>query len=248
MNIIQQEESMGMASIISRVRKDLRESADARAKAGFQRFFKEKVRMYGVSTGIVMKIAARHWKESVRALGKGEVFGLCEELLKSGYCEEAFVVSAWMPRLAGSFEEKDLEVFRSWIEKYIDNWAKCDSFCNHTVGDFMQKYPQRAAELKKWAKSGNRWMRRAAAVSLIVPAKKGGFLKEAFEISGILLLDADDMVQKGYGWLLKEESRTHRKEVFDYVVKHKGAMPRTALRYAIELMPQEMRQAAMARE
>ncbi len=37
----------------------------------------------------------------------------------------------------------------------------------------------------------------------------------------LLLTDEDDMVQKGYGWLLKEESRKHQKKVFDYVVKNR---------------------------
>jgi 3-methyladenine DNA glycosylase AlkD len=56
------------------------------------------------------------------------------------------------------------------------------------------------------------------------------------------------MVQKGYGWLLKEESRKHQEKVFDYVVKNRKVMPRTALRYAIELMPRELKQEAMKKD
>ena len=85
-------------------------------------------------------------------------------------------------------------------------------------------------------------------VSLIIPAKKGEFLQEVFEISDTLLSDEDDMVQKGYGWLLKEASRKHQKEVFAYVVKNRAKMPRTALRYAIELMPKELKAEAMKRD
>jgi 3-methyladenine DNA glycosylase AlkD len=91
----------------------------------------------------------------------------------------------------------------------------------------------------------HRWMKRAAAVSLILPARHGKFLSDIFEIADILLLDKDDMVQKGYGWMLKEAAKPYQKEVFDYVVKHKAVMPRTALRYAIEQMPPEMRAEAM---
>lgn len=234
-----------MDAIIKKISEDLKANSDEKTRESGKRFFKEEIKSYGVKTATVVKIANKHWKEGVGKLGKKEVFRLAGELFKSDYMEEAFVVSTWVPKLAGEFEEGDLETFRSWIEKYVNNWAKCDGFCNHSVGDFMQKYPERAADLKIWAKSKNRWMRRAAAVSLIVPAKKGGFLKEAFEISDILLLDPDDMVQKGYGWLLKEESRKHQKEVFGYVCAHKKEMPRTALRYAIELMPVEMRKKAM---
>jgi 3-methyladenine DNA glycosylase AlkD len=99
-----------------------------------------------------------------------------------------------------------------------------------------------------WAKSENRWLKRASAVSLIVPAKKGLFLQDAFEICNVLLIDGDDMVQKGYGWLLKEESRKHQKAVFNYVVKNRSVMPRTALRYAIELMPRELKAEAMKKD
>ncbi|HZD44151.1 MAG TPA: DNA alkylation repair protein [Methanomicrobiales archaeon] len=178
---------------------------------------------------------------------KGEIFALCEDLYGSDYTEEAFVVSFWGANFKRFVEPGDLATFERWIDAYINNWAKCDGFCNHAVGDFMVRFPDRIPELKRWARSENRWMRRAAAVTLIVPAKKGLFLADAFEIADILLTDKDDMVQKGYGWLLKEESRTRQQEVFTYVMANKERMPRTALRYAIELMPKEMRAKAMER-
>ena len=84
-------------------------------------------------------------------------------------------------------------------------------------------------------------------MTLILPARKGDFLKEVFEIADLLLEDRDDMVQKGYGWMLKEASKKHQAEVFDYVMKRKAKMPRTALRYAIEKMPADLKRRAMER-
>jgi 3-methyladenine DNA glycosylase AlkD len=60
-----------------------------------------------------------------------------------------------------------------------------------------------------------------------------------------LLSDTDDMVQKGYGWLLKEASKPHQQQVFEFVMQRKAAMPRTAIRYAIEKMPPGLKQKAM---
>jgi len=234
-----------MNKIIIDIRKELKKSADNKTKESFHRFFKEDITCYGVKSGVVSTIAKKYWKEQVSKLPKKEIFDLCEELLKSDYTEEAFIVSNWCPNLKAQFEKKDIKIFKKWINKYINNWAKCDSFCNHTVGDLIQKYPELVKELKIWAKSNNLWMRRASAVSLIVPAKRGLFLKDAINISDILLLDSQDMVQKGYGWLLKEESRKNEKQVFDYVMKNKKIMPRTALRYAIELMQKNLKEKAM---
>ncbi len=236
-----------MSQLVAKIRSELKASTDEKTCASFQRFFKESVICYGVKTATVGKIAKKYWQEA-KLLSKQEIFAVCEELFRSDVTEEAFVVSFWLPNLTNKFERSDLGVFECWITNYIDNWAKCDGFCNHTVGDFIERLPECVNELKRWAKSENRWLKRAAAVSLIVPAKRGKFLQEAFEISDLLLADKDDMVQKGYGWLLKEESRKHQAEVYNYVVKNKQIMPRTALRYAIELMPKELKAEAMKKD
>jgi 3-methyladenine DNA glycosylase AlkD len=90
-------------------------------------------------------------------------------------------------------------------------------------------------------------VKRASAVSLIVPARKGKFLQDIFDIATILHSDPDDMVQKGYGWMLKASSQAHQEHVFNYVMKMKSTMPRTALRYAIEKMPSELKIRAMSK-
>lgn len=233
-----------MTKIIDEIRADLEAAADEKTQAGSRRFFKEEIKLYGVKTAQVTKISKAHFAR-VKDLSKGDVFTLCEELLQSGYLEEAGIAANWSYRMNKHYEPGDFAVFERWVERYIDNWAKCDTLCNHTVGTFIERYPDHLERLKTWTRSDNRWVKRAAAVSLIVPAKKGEFLTDIFEIADSLLLDGDDMVQKGYGWLLKEASREHQAEVFDYVLRNKAVMPRTSLRYAIEKMPQEMRKEAM---
>jgi 3-methyladenine DNA glycosylase AlkD len=236
-----------MDPVIQSIRNDLTGQRDELTCKVFQRFFKEDVKYYGVKTAVVGKIAKKYWKE-IESRDKKEIFRLCEELYKSGYCEEAFIVSNWVPNLKDRFEREDLAVFRRWIEIYITNWAECDGFCNHSVGDFIEKFPESIAELKRWTQSDNRWLRRAAAVSLIIPAKHGKYLDDVIGIADLLLTDTDDMVQKGYGWLLKEASRNHQAEVLDYVMRNRKEMPRTSLRYAIELMPKATRLEAMEKD
>ncbi|MCX6691777.1 MAG: DNA alkylation repair protein [Methanoregula sp.] len=233
-----------MDPVIAKIREELKKNADLTTQKSFHRFFKEEVKFYGVKTGPVVKIAKKYWSD-IKSRDKQEIFELCEELYTSGYCEEAVIVSAWIPKLKDHFEPEDIAVFRHWIDSYINNWAACDGFCNHTMGDFIERFPEYTEDLKRWARSENRWMRRAAAVSLIVPAKRGKFLDDVFSIADLLLTDKEDIVQKGYGWLLKEASRKHQQEVFAYVMKNKREMPRTALRYAIELMPKDLKAEAM---
>jgi 3-methyladenine DNA glycosylase AlkD len=231
---------------IENLREALRQQSSEKTKESAQRFFKDEVKFYGVKSADIHKISKIHFKQMENPT-KEKIFAMCEMLWQSGLMEESIVACNWSYQMRKFYEPKDFYIFEKWINLYVTNWAACDTFCNHTVGTLIEKHPQFLQNLKSWAMSSNRWMRRAAAVSLIVPAKKGEFLPEIFEIANLMLLDTDDMVQKGYGWMLKVSCQHHEKKVFDFVMLNKKNMPRTALRYAIEKMPEEKRKKAMER-
>lgn len=235
-----------MKEILRIVRQSLIENADEATHDSGLRYFREQVDLYGVKSAVVGQIAKEHFI-AVKNLSKAEILSLCEELWKSGKMEESFIACNWSYALRKQYEKDDFAVFEKWVSHYVSNWASCDTLCNHTIGSIVDMYPDFLKELKRWSLSSNRWMKRASAVSLIIPARQGRYLKDIFEIADILLLDKDDMVQKGYGWMLKEASKAHLNEVFDYVMKNKQVMPRTSLRYAIEKMPEELKNKAMAK-
>jgi 3-methyladenine DNA glycosylase AlkD len=231
---------------LKNLRKELTELADEKTKASELRFFKERVVSYGVKTDLVGKLAKAYLPKIIEC-SKQEVFALCDSLFKSDFNEEAWVACEWVYSRRKEFQSEDFEIFERWISCYINNWAKCDTLCNHSIAAFIDMYPQYLANLKAWAKSENRWVKRASAVTLIIPAREGRYLMDIFEIADTLLIDKDDMVQKGYGWMLKAASQAHSGEVFEYVMRLKAEMPRTALRYAIEKMPDDLKKRAMAK-
>jgi 3-methyladenine DNA glycosylase AlkD len=233
-----------MKQVLPNLRRELRENSEEHTRKTARHFFKEKIKILGVRTAKVTRIAKEHFPDGV---GKTKVFCLCEELFKSGIMEESFVACNWSYAIRKEYEKEDFDTFGRWVNEYVSNWATCDTLCNHTIGAFVENFPDSIKELKRWAKSDNRWVKRASAVTLIIHARKGKFLKDIFEIADTLMMDKDDLVQKGYGWMLKAASESHQKEVFDYVIKNKKIMPRTALRYAIEKMPKELRTNAMER-
>lgn len=233
-----------MSQIIKNIQAKLKKISDEKIKESSQRFFKEEIKIYGVKAAIIHKIAKENFK-LIKDQPKHEIFKLCEDLLQSGYTEEALIACDWSYFIRKRYEPSDFLIFEKWVDKYITNWATCDTLCNHTIGAFIVMYPNYLNELIKWTQSGNRWKKRASAVSLIVPARRGHFLSEIIKTANLLLLDNDDMVQKGYGWMLKEASKVNQKEVYNYVISKKNTMPRTAFRYAIEKLPNELRSEAM---
>ena len=245
--------------IVAQVRKALTERADAERVAASDHFYKEGegAKVYGVQAAEVRKIAKAGFLH-IKKNSKQTIFEWCEEFWKSGYFEEMLVACVWSESLHKQYEPADFALFERWLGNYVSNWADCDTLCNHTIGEFLMMYPDYVTKLKEWAQSPNRWLRRGAAVSLIIPARKGLFLKDMLDIAQLLLTDKDDLVQKGYGWMLKaasmsetfvkgdaQQKERHLDAVFDFVFKNRSLMPRTALRYAIEKMPAELKAKAM---
>jgi len=218
----------------------LKQHIDQKYKEGSIRYFKEKIKVYGVRAKIVDQISRKYWQE-IKQKPKLEIFSLCEELLKSGFSEKISIALDWTYRLRTDFQKSDFKIFKSWLKKYISNWASDDDLCTHSLGYLIFKFPELLPELKQFAFSKNRWKRRASAVALIYPVKNNKNLTNVFETAKILLQDKDDLVQKGYGWMLKVASQKFPEEVKNFVEKNKSKMPRTALRYAIEKYPQKIR-------
>lgn len=232
-------------SIIKQIKQELNEHIDPVYRDGERRFFKEPIKNFGVRLPQRRKIAAKFWPE-VKILNKAELFNLADKMFIAGYNEMTTIASSWIWRKREEFTAEDFKIFQDWVNKYFDNWAKIDDFCTHSLGYLVNQYPQLLPKLFHWTKSKNRWVKRAAAVSLIYPfGQRKKYLPMIFKIAGKLLADEDDMVQKGYGWMLKEASKYNQKEVFNFVMKHKAKMPRTALRYAIEKLPARLKLKAM---
>jgi len=145
-------------------------------------------------------------------------------------------------------EKCAFRILELWLRKYVHSWGACDDLCTHALGAFIFQFPKFISNVKEWAKSANRWTRRASAIALIYSIRRGKHLEHVFEITECLLKDKDVMVQKGYGWMLKEATRHYPQEVFKYVMTHRKEMPRTSLRYAIEKLLPPLKKEAMKKE
>lgn len=231
--------------VIDTIRREIARYDKPENKINYQQFFKEKLdEPFGLKSAVIRKVISDCFKE-VKHLPKREILDICDALLASRERYMRGIAFEWALKVKDDFEKTDFKRFEKWLKEYVDNWGACDSLCCGPMGELVRQFPELVERTKKWTRSKNRWLKRASAVSLIVPIRSRLLLKEVFRTADILLTDADDMVQKGYGWMLKEASNRFPKEVFKYVMKNKSEMPRTALRYAIEKLPAAMRKEAM---
>lgn len=231
--------------IIQKLLKRFEEEAEPGYREHVAAMFNLNVENYlGVRVPVIRKVA-NEFSVLVKPLDMDSRIGLCQQLLVADKYELQVTAYQWMQMGRKGFRPEHLPVFEGWLSTKTKDWADCDDICTRIFGEFYLMYPAETDACLRWAESENLWFRRAAAVSLIKPVRKGKLLDVCLEIAAKLLMDKEDMVQKGYGWMLKEASKSFPDEVFSFVREYADRMPRTAFRYAIEIIPPELREEAM---
>ncbi|MFH1314047.1 MAG: DNA alkylation repair protein [Candidatus Eisenbacteria bacterium] len=233
-----------MHAVVKTLLKEIKAVDKPANRTDYQRFFKEKLEHpVGLRTPIVRGVSNKVFK-TVRSCDRDEILDICDEMLASGRRYTRFVAFEWAQKLEEQYARKDIVRFERWLKKYVSDWASCDQFCG-ILGSLIATFPDLSPKREKWVASRNMWLRRASAVALIVPVTRGLLLKDVFKTAELLMRDDEDLVQKGYGWMLKVAGDYFFDDVHKFVMKHKKRMSRTALRYAIEKWPAAKRKQAM---
>jgi 3-methyladenine DNA glycosylase AlkD len=82
--------------------------------------------------------------------------------------------------------------------------------------------------------------RRIAMISTFYFIKNNQF-EDAIGVAEELITDENDLIQKAVGWMLREVGNRDLKTEEKFLKTHYKTMGRTALRYAIEKFPENVR-------
>lgn len=190
---------------------------------------------------------AKSYKKEINSLDISSTYSICELLLESRKSEETIIAYNIIYDIRKKYDHNTFAILEKWLYKYIEDWWDCDDFMTHAFQDLLMKYPENMNKLKVWVQHEKFAVRRSAAVILIRPAQKGLLdVNTIFGICDLLINDIHYLVQKGYGWLLKESCKVYHDSVVKYLENNVKRMSRTAFRYALEKLPKEDRERLMS--
>jgi 3-methyladenine DNA glycosylase AlkD len=226
----------------------LESRADRERALRSRRYFKEKVEFLGVTTPEIRTIESDVWNR-IRSRWKLEdAIAYAEAMLADRFHEVRALGLLVLLRFRKQFDPALFERTRKWLSAdRLDNWALVDVFCPDALGPLLETRSDLEMKIKAWTKDPNRWVKRASAVSFIKIARRGRCLETVYDIAERLFPVEDDLIHKATGWLLREAGRTDRPRLRDFLLKHGPAIPRTALRYAIEHFPEAERRGLLTR-
>jgi len=239
-------ESPQVRELLLEIRQRLEAAADPVFEAGQRNFFREEIDCIGVRSPHLKRIESFVFRE-IRKWPAAERNRLCAALWQ-GRFEEGAIVCHVYRHFARECGADEFRIFERWLDRYVHNWAHCDGLASWLLAACVANEPELIDQLDGWTTSRNRWKRRAAAVALLQEAKKGRNTKAIFRIATLLAGDADDMVQKGVGWLLKETYPKKPAEVVRFLTPWRATAPRLLIRYAAEKMNDRDKAFIMTRE
>jgi 3-methyladenine DNA glycosylase AlkD len=207
----------------------------------YARYFKEGYDPYGVASEKLSPKINEWFKTCEEKLTTKQIVDLCEELMRSGKYEEAGIAIGFIKRLRNYYNKSLFNTIGRWFEKYVKNWAHCDSTCSEVLYSFIEDKIVDFDDLLKWADSSGRWRRRAVPVTMVNVVSKTGNVSQALRASRKLILDPEKVVHQGVGWLLREAWKKSPRKVEDFLYEWKDQAPRLIIQYATEKIDKEKR-------
>ena len=130
---------------------------------------------------------------------------------------------------------KEIFDFYLTIADRCNNWDLVDLSAPYIIGEYMLTYPQPAV-LDQLSDSDNLWLQRIAIISTLTLVRHGLF-SDTLRIAEKYLTHSHPLIHKATGWLLREVGKKDIQTLRTFLNSHAHTMPRTALRYAIEKLP-----------
>ena len=183
----------------------LRAASDAERKAFTEGYFPSALENLGVAVPVIRRIV----RDLVRRL-KTEDGALVHEIAQAIVDRKtlegrnvAYLLLNAHPLAIERMTPRILER----LGHGMDNWTSVDTFGCYVAGPAWREGRITDAVVKRWARSTNRWWRRAAltcTVALNVKSRGGsGDVPRTVAICRLLAADHDDMVVKGMSWALR---------------------------------------------
>jgi len=192
---------------------------------------KRRLKQLREPTTAAMRQIRREFSRRIAAMPAKDVLNLALRLRQMDLPDFfAFELLQHHQPAMNSMNSKVLEA----LGRGIDNWIAVDCFGCFVSGPVWREGLVPDSLIQRWARSKDRWWRRAAVVSTVPLNNKtrggGGDAARTLRICEMLTHDRDDMVVKAMSWALRELSKRDSQAVKGFIQKHHDDLAPRVLR------------------
>lgn len=218
----------------------LRELGSPERAAREKAYLKSDLVFAGVPMPVLRSVVAT-WCTARPALTATELTGLASALWESPLYECRQSAVLLLERGTALLRPADAAL----VERLLRNsrtWALVDGLAVHVAGDLVERYPELAVTLDRWARDDDFWLRRSALLALMKPISRGGGDFDRFaRYADTMLEEREFFVRKAIGWVLRETAKRRPGLVAAWLGPRVHRASGVTVREAVKPLPDDVR-------
>jgi 3-methyladenine DNA glycosylase AlkD len=163
----------------------------------------------------------------------GRVWQLADRLMEDGDTRARFFACGLVRHHPAAYAKTTAAKLRR-LSAGMDSWAAVDIFATMLAGHAFRDELIADTVIARWARSKDRWWRRAALVCTVplnVAAQGGrGDARRTLQVCELLVADREDMVVKALSWALRALAVRDAKAVTVFTKQHGATLAARVLR------------------
>ena len=224
--------------MLNSLQQQIRQSIDSTPQKA-ARFFKtgrgdyaEHEQFLGITMPTLRRLAQQHKDLTLKEVST---------LLQSPFNEERLLALLILVEQYTTYHDRQEEIYHFYRAHipHMNNWNLVDVSAHLIVGAYL--WDKERNPLWTMARSSNLWERRIAIVATWYFIKRKD-IQDTLTLAQVLLEDTHDLIHKAVGWMLREVGKQKESALLAFLDVYGLQMPRTTLRYAIERLPNALRQ------
>lgn len=228
------------ATIVTELDGTLRRAGDPARAVQEKAYLKSPIDHYGVGVPAIRRVV----KEVARApevLEHDGLLRLVRVLWSSQVHEQRMAAVILLEERAATLGPDDLSLIEGMIRASF-TWAYVDTLAASVAGPLVERDPELAASLDRWAVDDCFWVRRASMLALLLALRRGeGDWKRFTRYADRMLADSEFFIRKAIGWVLRDTSRKRPALVRRYVASRLDRLSGLTFREAVRRLPESDR-------
>lgn len=231
---------MDVAAVVEQVDAELRARGTPERAAKERSYLKSGIEHYGASVPAIRAVATGVKREHPD-IGHDDLVAIATRLWAVPVHERRMAAGELLDVGGDLLGPDDLAL----VERFLRDsrtWALVDTLAPSVAGQIVERYPESAVTLDRWAADADFWLRRAALLALLPALRQGGGDFERFGRYADAMLDEREFfVRKAIGWVLRDTGRRRPELVFEWLLPRASRTSTVTLREALKPLDEEHR-------
>jgi 3-methyladenine DNA glycosylase AlkD len=220
--------------LASRIEMDLWRHRDPRRAVAEKAYLKSDLEFIGVTLPALRQMV-RAFKDQNSTIERVPLVRLAETLWRRRLFETRMMAVLLLETFASRLQPTDIELLERLIRE-SKTWALVDELAIVITGPLLQRSPQLARTLDRWARDDDFWLRRAAMLALLPPLRRGeGDFPRFARYADTMLAEREFFIRKAIGWVLRETGKRRPDVVYRWLLPRctvaSGVTVREAVKY-----------------